>query len=100
MPRRVAVSVKNWAITKRTLDAMSWSADMAIDTKARTTATTKDAVAMVFSRVRLIVSILLFDRFAVGEGVERSINSEGAKSARDNPVMQYAGNICILHVEK
>lgn len=49
MPRRVAVSVRNCATTKRTFDAISWSSLMLSDTNVKTTATTNDAVAMVFS---------------------------------------------------
>lgn len=59
MPRSVAVSVKNCATTRHTLAAISWSADIAIETKAKATAVPKDAVAMVFSsslRVAWIIS--------------------------------------------
>lgn len=46
------MSVKNCATTKRTLDAISWVSDMANERKVKTTATAKEAVAIVFSRMR------------------------------------------------
>ena len=52
MPRRVAVRVRNWAMTKRTFEAMSLSSERSNETNVRMTATQKEAVAMVFSRRR------------------------------------------------
>ncbi len=61
MPNKVAVSVKNCATTKRTLDAISWSSDIARETKVRTTATANEAVAMVFSSMRDVLAMLESD---------------------------------------
>ena len=57
MPNKVAVNVKNCATTKRTLDAISWSDEMARETKESTTATMNEATAMLFSMYRLSFTI-------------------------------------------
>lgn len=64
MPRRVAVRVKNWATTRQTFAATSWSSLRSMDVKDIATATAKEVVAMVFSSARFIV----FD-FAHSEGI-------------------------------
>lgn len=61
MPNKVAVNVRNCAITKRTFDAISWSSEIASETNVRTTATAKDAVAMVFSSIRACLVMLQSD---------------------------------------
>lgn len=54
MPSSVAVSVRNCAIAKQTLAAMSLSSLMSIDVNARATATANDTAAIDFSRIRFI----------------------------------------------
>lgn len=54
MPSSVAVSVRNCAIAKQTLAAMSLSSLMSIDVNASATATANDTAAIVFSRIRFI----------------------------------------------
>lgn len=49
MPNKVAVNVRNCAMARQVLAAMSCSEEMAIEVKARATATVNDAVAMDFS---------------------------------------------------
>ena len=49
MPRRVAVSVKNWAMTKRTLAAMSLVSRMSNEVKARPAAVRNEPAAIAFS---------------------------------------------------
>ncbi len=56
------MSVRNCATTRHTFAAMSWSDDIAIETKAKATAVTNDAVAMVFSSMRLRTAINMTNR--------------------------------------
>lgn len=52
MPSNVAVKVKNCAIARQVLAAMSFSSLRMIEVKARATATRNEAVAIAFSSVR------------------------------------------------
>lgn len=54
MPSSVAVSVRNCAIAKQTLAAMSLPSLMSIEVNASATATANDTAAIVFSRIRFI----------------------------------------------
>ena len=54
MPSSVAVSVRNCAIAKQTLAAMSLSSLMSIDVNASATATANDTAAIDFSSIRFI----------------------------------------------
>lgn len=59
MPSKVAVNVKNCATARQTFAAMSLSLLMAMEVKHKPTATTKDAVAMDFSKIRSCFMIQL-----------------------------------------